>query len=101
MSRHNQQKRKESPYMGISRDNDQKKMHIYDELQLQNHSLIFIHKNKSLLSASSILSRSPMAHNTTTYLDKLTCTKYVDFGKCQDRFGRFSRSQKDSNYLDV
>ena len=70
-------------------------------MQFRSHSLIFIHKNKSLLSATSLLSRSPMAYNTTASLDKLTCTDYVDFGKCQDRFGRFSWSRIDSNYLDV
>ena len=42
-----------------------------------------------------------MAYNTTASLDKLTCTVYVDFGKCQDRFGQFSWSKNDSNYLDV
>ena len=42
-----------------------------------------------------------MAYNTTASLDKLTCTDYVDFGKCQDSFGRFSWSKNDSNYLDV
>ena len=42
-----------------------------------------------------------MAHNTTASLDKLTCTNYVDFGKCQDRFGQFSWSKNDSNYLDL
>ena len=42
-----------------------------------------------------------MAYNTTASLDKLTCTDYVDFGKCQDRFGRFSWSENDSKYLDV
>ena len=42
-----------------------------------------------------------MAYNTTASLDKLTCTDYVDFGKRQDRFGRFSWSKNDSNYLDV
>ena len=42
-----------------------------------------------------------MAYNTTASLDKLTCTDYVDFGNCQDRFGRFSWSKNDSNYLDV
>ena len=41
-----------------------------------------------------------MAYSTTASLDKLTCTDYVDFGKCQDRFGRFSWSKNDSNYLD-
>ena len=34
-------------------------------------------------------------------MDKLTCTDYVDFGKCQDRFGQFSWSKNDSNYLGV
>ena len=41
-----------------------------------------------------------MAYNTTASLDKLTFTDYVDFGKSQDRFGRFSWSKNDSNYLD-
>ena len=42
-----------------------------------------------------------MDYNTTASLDKLTCTDYVDFGKCQDRFGQISWSKNDSNYLDV
>ena len=42
-----------------------------------------------------------MAYNTPASLDKLTCTDYVDFGKCQDRFGRFCWSKNVSNYLDV
>ena len=54
----------------------------------------------SLLSATSILSRSPTAYNTTEFLDKLACTDYVDFGKCQDRFGRTFWSKIDSNCLD-
>ena len=57
-------------------------------------------KINSLLSATSILSRSPMAYNTTASLDKLTCTDNVDFRKCQDRFGRFSWTKNGSNYLD-
>ena len=69
-----------------------KDAYISKEMQLQNHSLTFIHQNKSLVSATSILSRSPMAYNTTASLDNLTCTDYVDFGQCQDRFGRTSWS---------
>ena len=42
-----------------------------------------------------------MAYNTTETLDKLACTDYVDFGKCQDRFGRLSWTKNDSNYLDI
>ena len=96
------QKRKEVPYLEWSRDNDQKKMRIKvtncsSEIFLQ----LSFTKNKSHFSTSSFLSRSPMAYNTTAFLDKLACTDYVDFGKCQDRFGRFSWSKYDSNYLDV
>ena len=42
-----------------------------------------------------------MSYNTTATLDKLTCTDFVDFGKCQDRFGRFYWSRIDSNYLNL
>ena len=42
-----------------------------------------------------------MAYNTTAFLDKLTCIDYVEFGKCQDRFGPLSWSKNDSNYWDV
>ena len=101
MSRDNDEKRKVPPYTEMSRDNDQKQAFISKEVQLQNHSLTFFHKNKSLLSATSILSRSPMTYHTKASLDKLNCTDYVDFGKCQDRFGQFFWSKNDSSYLDV
>ena len=42
-----------------------------------------------------------MVYNTTETLDKLTCTDYVDFGKCQDRFGRISWSKNYSNFLEI
>ena len=42
-----------------------------------------------------------MVYNTTASLDKPTCTDYVDFGKISDRFGRFSWTKDDSNYLDI
>ena len=42
-----------------------------------------------------------MAYNTAASLDKLTCTDSVDFGKSSDRFGRFSWTKNDSNYLDI
>ena len=58
-------------------------------------------KINALLSATSILSPSPVAYNTTETLDKLACTDYVDFGKSQDRFARFSWSKIVSNYLDT
>ena len=80
LSRDNDRKRKESPYMEMWPDNDKKNAYISTEMQLQNHSLTLIHENKSLLSATRILFCSPMAHNTTASLDKLTCTDFVDFG---------------------
>ena len=58
-------------------------------------------KINSLLSATSILSRSTMVYNSTETLDKLVCADYVDFSKSQDRFGRFSWSKNDCNYLDI
>ena len=66
--------------MEMSRDNDQEGANISNDMQLQNHSLTSIHKNNSLLSATSILSRSQTAYNNTASLEKLTCTDYVDFG---------------------
>ena len=42
-----------------------------------------------------------MTYNTTATLDKLACTDYVDFGKCQDRFGRIFWSKNSFDYLDV
>ena len=78
-----------------------KKAFIVNKLQLPNHSLNFIEKNETLSSDDSILSCSPMAYNTTAFLDKLTCTDDVDFGKCQDTSGQFPWSKKDSNFLEV
>ena len=75
--------------------------YISNEMQFQNHYLTFFHKNKALPSATSIVSRSPMAYNTTVSLHKPTGTEYVEFGKCQDRFGQFSWSKNDSSFLDV
>ena len=42
-----------------------------------------------------------MAYYTSPALDEQTCTDYVDFDKCQDRFGHFSWSKYVSNYLDI
>ena len=61
MSRDNDQKEKKPPYMEISRDDGQIDGYIRNELQLQNHSLIFNNRIKSLHSATSILSQPPMA----------------------------------------
>ena len=42
-----------------------------------------------------------MAYNATATLDKLACSDYVDFGKCQDRFGLIFRYKNFFDYLDV
>ena len=75
-----------------------------------NTSLIFpenninsFFKNKVvllLLTSPNNKIESEMPRNTTRTLDKLPCTNYVDFGKCQERFERFSWTKNDSNYLD-
>ena len=54
-----------------------------------------------LLASSNNKIESEMNYNTTATLHKLSCNDYVDFGKCQERFGRFSWSKIDSNYLDI
>ena len=69
--------------------------------QLQNHSSIFFDKHCSLHSATSVLSSSTMAQNTTASENKLICANYVDFGKCQEGFGQFSWSKNDFNYFYV
>ena len=114
MSRDNARQKKESPYMEMSRDNDQKRENILiwkyhvtlaptKAVTCSSQIIVQLSFSKinSLPSATSILSRSPMAYNTTAFLDKLVCTEYVDFGKSQDRFGLFSWSKIDSKYLDI
>ena len=95
------EKKKIFPHVEMSRDNDRIRSVYKQQFTVRTHSLTFIQKNKSLLPASSVLSRSPMAYNTTALYYKLICTDHVDYGKCQDRFGRFSWSKTDSKYLDV
>ena len=108
------QKRSESPYLEMSRDNVRKRKYFliekYHVTMARTKAVTYISqimvqlsflKINSLLSATSVLSRSPMAYNTTETLNKLACTDYVDFGKSQDRFGRFSWSKKNSNCLDI
>ena len=34
-------------------------------------------------------------------MEQFTCTDYVDFRKCQNRYEPFSWSKTDSNYLDI
>ena len=100
--------------MEMSRDNDQERKYFliwnYHVTLARTKAVTYIFqiivqlsflKINSLLSATSILFRSPMAYNTTETLDKLACTDYVDFGKSQYRFGRFFWSKNDSNYLDI
>ena len=97
ISRDNDQKRKESPYMEMSITMTKNEEYKSNNAQLLNHSLSFVFTNHSFFSATSVLYHSPMLNTTTASLDKLTCTNYVDLGKCQDKFGRFSWS----NYLNV
>ena len=88
--------------MEMSRDTDQKRRKKSINWQHLNHSSTSIFKNKSLVSATSILSRQqiPFAYNMTVSLKKLIWTKYVEVGNFQDRFRQFSSSKNDSHHLD-
>ena len=54
-----------------------------------------------LLTSPNSKIESEMTYNITTTSNKLACSDYVDFGKCQDRFGRISWSNNSFDYLDV
>ena len=54
-----------------------------------------------LLTSPNNKIASEMTYKTTATLDKLAFTHYIDFGKCQDRFGRISGSKNSFDYLDV
>ena len=101
MSRDNDQKGKNLPLKNGQVTMTKKYAYISNEMQPKNPSSAFIHKNKSFPSATSILSCSPTAYDTTASLDNLTCTDYVDFGKHQDKFGQIFWSKNDSKCLDV
>ena len=96
MSRDNDRQRKKSPSKEVSLAST--KAVTYSSQIIVQFSFS---KINSLLSATSILSRSLMAYKTTETLDNLACNNYVDLGRCQDRFGRISWSKNDSNYLDI
>ena len=61
----------------------------------------FLQNKVVLLTSPNNEIESEMAYNTTATLDVLACSDYVDFGNCQDRFGRISWSKKSFDYLDV
>ena len=77
------QNRKESPQMGISRDNNLRKAYKGINLQLEYKLLTFNLNNLFILSATSIQTGQPkaMADNTTASLEQLTCTDFLDFGE--------------------
>ena len=54
-----------------------------------------------LLTSPNNKIESEMTYNITATLDKLACTDYLDFGNCQDRFGRIFWSKYSFDYLDV
>ena len=90
----------ESPYVEISRDNDRRKRVNRLPVAAPKSFCNLQSQKKSFLSATSILSCSPTAHNPTASLEKLACANYVDFGKRQNKLGQFFWSRKDSNHLD-
>ena len=94
--------KKNSHFLEGPRENHSKKACESNSFMLLNHLSSFrLSKNFSLVSATNMLSVSPIAYNATASLDKLTCNNLVDFDKCQDGFRQFSWSKKYSIYLDV
>ena len=69
------------------------------ELQRLLPNMAFTYKYGNTSPNNKI--ESEIAYNTTATLDKLSCTDFVDFGQCQERFGRFSWTKKDSKNLDI
>ena len=63
--------------------------------------LSFLYNEVVLLTSPNNKIESEVAYNTTASLDKVACTDYVDFGKCQDRFGRISWSKNSFDHMDV
>ena len=88
----NDQKRIEFPCMEKSRDLEE--MYESNIFQLHNLSLTFIVKNFSLLSATTVISQSPLIDNTTASSNKLACTAHVNFVKRRDRFRIYSWSKR-------
>ena len=77
----------------MSRDNDQikkrhvkmtnKEAYISKKMKQKKSFLNFPSQNINHFATSALSQRpNTMAHNTTASLDKLTCTDYVDYGKC-------------------
>ena len=78
-----------------------KEAYISNKLQLQNQSSTFIHKNKSLLPATRIPSRSPIAYNITAYLDKKVVPTMRTLANAKTYVDDFLGPKYHSNYLDV
>ena len=71
---------------------------FFPKLNLPLFSLV---KVVLLLTSPNNKIKSEMTYNTTVTLDKLACTDYMDFGKCQERFGWIFWSKIFFDYLDV
>ena len=65
------------------------------------HSFLWIKVVLLLLTSPNNKIESERTYNTRETLDKLACTDYLDFGKCQDRFGRIFWSKNSFDYLNM
>ena len=65
------------------------------------HSFLLKKVDLLLLISPNNKIESEMTYIATATLNKLACTDYVEFGKCQDRFGQISWSKNSSDYLDM
>ena len=117
------QKHMKLPYKTKIQFNDQKRKNLLigenqvamfkkgKNLLICKHNVTMFKKNfftfhsrkKSLFSATSALSPQLklMAYNTTSSMDMLISTDYLDFAICYKRTGLLSWSKIDPNYMDV
>ena len=98
MSCDNDQKRGNLPIRKCHVTKTKNGASVSNKLQLQNHSLIFIHRENNFFKLPAFF----LVHIwLTTLLHRqlqLTCANNKDFGTGQDKFGQFLWSNNDSNY---
>ena len=85
----------------MSIDNDQERSVRKQQCTARKSFFNFHCQTFFTFLAASVPSHSPMAYNKPASLNKLLCTKNVDFGKLQDKFIQFFSFKNHSKYLDV
>ena len=96
VTRDNDRRWKKSPYMESLRDIAEKRS-VEKQHFLIPRSFFNFHCQNSFTYFTYQSAILPIAYNTTASLAMLSCTKFKDFRKCQEKFGQFSRSKETAN----